>query len=288
MLKHIIIYILKILKKYKFRGRAKIVLFFAKILGNTFEKFPLYIGDYKKPIYVNLKDNTGIAMFLNDGLPHEVELKQLIFKINSPELNFWDIGSNYGYYPWLFINELLFNSIYCFEPNPLLKAYLDLTFKSYSSKVSVFNYGLSYEKGEMPFYINKNKTDIGSFNLNEMSTSTFTKLVKVDKIDFFREKIGKPDVMKIDVEGFEYNVLRGYTDLNVDYPLIFMEWIPSLQTISFELLKTLFDSSWFFFRIKKDGTLSQNIEELGSDIIAISKNNKNFLAYINLLNIRLN
>jgi FkbM family methyltransferase len=265
--------ILNFVKKNNFKGRARIVSILAKINRKQFEHYPLYIGEFKYPIFINLNDKTGVYLFLNNGLPHERQLQAIIEEVADSNLNFWDIGTNYGFYPWLFLNKSIYNNIYCFEPNLLLKENLDLTFKGNLKKIKINNIALGESKGVLDFYYNKDKTDIGSFNINSPSMSNNTFKIEIDTIDNLTRIYKKPDVMKIDVEGFEYNVLKGYSkNLNIDYPIIFMEWITEFQSKSFEELKNLFDESWLFYKITKNG-LSNSLETAGSDIIAISKNN---------------
>lgn len=152
--------------------------------------------------------------------------------------NFVDIGMNYGAYT-LMLHDM-FEHCYGFEPNKHLYniacgniAMYDLSFKT-----TLYNYGLSDkeevlqyvyvdEAGGGNMFIKPDSEDVSnklyhkydSYNVNFKHSDYFT-VKKLD--DFMIENIG---FMKIDVEGFELNVLKGaeQTIVNSNYPMLLIE-----------------------------------------------------------------
>jgi FkbM family methyltransferase len=129
-----------------------------------------------------------------------------------------DIGANKGDYTEKILSYT--NShVLAFEPLP--KAYESLTKlqKKYPNRLSAINQGVGSEKARLPLYFGSDESELASFSseVNEIdfvaASNTKTMMVLVDTLDnFLSEKIGlieQIDLIKIDTEGFEYEVLLG-------------------------------------------------------------------------------
>ena len=137
------------------------------------------------------------------GLHEFEEMAFLLHLLRSGDL-FIDIGANIGSYSMLASAEIGANTI-AIEPVP--KTYQHLTkniaLNNTDEKVTALNIGLSNEKGVLKF------TELldTSNHVVDDETSAFIK-VDVDTLDNILG--GKePILIKIDVEGFEMNVLNG-------------------------------------------------------------------------------
>src|SRR5712692_8944318 len=122
----------------------------------------------------------------------------------------FDVGANLGYFTFLLAKRLNFiGSAYLFEPVPHLAELCRTTFSQVPFDVRVFDFGLSDRDAEEDLFI------AGSGNLgwntlvSHKATSDMTKVrVQLRRFDSCGiEAI--PSLVKIDVEGAEYRVLRG-------------------------------------------------------------------------------
>jgi len=259
------------------RGKAFLIRRLSKIFISL-RSYPFHKIGYRNNLLLNLSDNDAIFLFLNDGfIPHESGLLSVFKHFESSKKNFWDIGTNYGFYPWIFLNENLYDCIYCFEPNLKVFDLLKKSFPITQNKVSLNNFGLGEVKDKLYFNYNPLESDLGSFKNNTSTHASIKTMIDIDTIDNFREKVGKPDVIKLDVEGYEEYVIKGYKNLNIDYPIISLEWIQTFQENSFGDLLNYFDGSWHYFHVGYNGLLYKDKNNFcGSDVLFISEKNDSY------------
>lgn len=142
----------------------------------------------------------------------EIELLKNFLTRNSVV---YDVGANIGYHALAFAK--LCKYVYAFEPN---KKHLELLRKNLRyGNVEIFDVAVSDRPGTLKIqdfdintpgnygelYCNKNGYDVTSIRLDDLD-------------------LEKPDLIKIDVEGFELNVLRGCSETIREHnPVIFYE-----------------------------------------------------------------
>ena len=143
------------------------------------------------------------------NLSKVIKEKHKLFKIDT----FIDIGAHIGYYTLLLAKNT--NNVYSFEPNinnyNLLKNNIEL---NNFTNCNIFNIGLSNTIEQLTFYYNNLKSGHGSFNketanINKLNLEKQIDVNILDNIDILGDNI----MIKIDIEGHEYNCLNGMIKL---------------------------------------------------------------------------
>jgi len=162
---------------------------------------------------------------------------------------FIDVGAHKGEF-LSYLLKLKYKKIYCFEPQ---KNVFQILYKNYkkNKKVKLFNIGLSDKSIKKTFYINKltftstfsksKNTLFSKFKrivLNSDNFFTDKYLIKTKKLDEIlkNEKINNI-FLKVDVEGFELNVLRFLLGTLSEFPFIGRSDTIFLIMINYFLLK---------------------------------------------------
>ena len=167
-----------------------------------------------------------------------------------------DIGANIGL--WSMDLSKYFNKLVCFEPNPLCQEYLKKNINMKNSKVHNYALGESEESKKLILhptnsgassFVNRTKIDIkddGTKIYGEFPKETPRVEVAVKKLDTFN--FNKINFIKIDVQGFELNVLKGANKtLKKNNPVLCIEEddsknslvIPYLEELNFELVDVI-------------------------------------------------
>ncbi len=131
-----------------------------------------------------------------------------------PHAVIFDVGANIGDKTFYYLS-LGASTVLCIEPHPEVVLSLQNRYKG-DPRIIIEPLGLSHEPGTLPFFPAKSNTistmasdwKMGRFK-NECWEPEIQVLVTT--LDLMIEKYGTPDFCKIDVEGYEWNVLMGLT-----------------------------------------------------------------------------
>lgn len=124
----------------------------------------------------------------------------------------WDIGANIGFYTKLFAEAVGSGGrVFAFEPSPKAADQVQEISVNFPA-VSVFNKAISNESGEAFFDVSSGEDSVTNHLVGE-SDGSKTVPVEIVTGDGMSEQIGVPDIIKIDVEGFEYEVIKGMEKL---------------------------------------------------------------------------
>ncbi len=152
-------------------------------------------------------------------LYHQKRIKNYLKKLNLKY--FIDVGAHKGE----FLSNILtlnYKKIYCFEPQEKIFKILHKNFAN-KKNIKLFNLGLAHKNSKLIFYENKLTSTstfskskntvfskIKNFIINSKNSQINKYILNTRTLDeiFFNKKIDNI-FLKIDVEGFEMNVLKG-------------------------------------------------------------------------------
>lgn len=185
-----------------------LVLSYVNLLANKVKHIK-YLGE--KFYY----DNPATPLNLQN-YPHEIAYKILRFLPEKPEYVL-DVGANLGQFART-MSALAGDDckIDSFEPNPLV---FELLKKNASEAIRPHLLALGDEVGELSFYFEENRSGIGSFFKDNAGNADKVKSIKVKVTDDASKATGRTnyDLVKVDVEGFEYQALQGLKNITTKY-----------------------------------------------------------------------
>lgn len=151
--------------------------------------------------------------------------KEKLFQLHSQPLSIIDVGANIGEVSLSFARKYPNASVYGFEPHPTtfekLKSNQSLNaFKN----LQLLNLGLGAQKGEVFF----EERMSGNPGMNRVTSDPekSARQIQITTLDSFIEKnqVTTISIIKIDVEGYEHEVLKGAVQLLTNYrPALFIE-----------------------------------------------------------------
>lgn len=210
------------------------------------------------PFLHDLRFNLKFHMMSMRQTSHEYDFEAIKhFKIDQDKV-FIDIGSNRGE---SILSMLLMNNqdtpIIGFEPNPLVFTKLQKKFGK-TKNVSLMNMGLANEKSQfnlyVPFYRRWMFDGLASFKYENAKNWLRTRLWRYDekylsikevfcKTETLDNLNLKPYFIKIDVQGYELEVLKGGIETIKTYSPIIL-----IESIGEDIVKLLAQENYKFFR----------------------------------------
>lgn len=130
-----------------------------------------------------------------------------------------DVGANVGFYTNVF--SKISSKVIAFEPIDSLAELLKKNFKK-KNHINIFSFALGEFDEEKLFFVPEGNEGEASF-INRTVNSKQLR-TKVKRGDDVLEGIEDIDLIKIDVEGYELNVLKGLKNLiMINYPIFLIE-----------------------------------------------------------------
>jgi FkbM family methyltransferase len=137
-----------------------------------------------------------------------VTLKGTIFMDKNPTIV--DVGANIGQFMFACKNVFPDAKVYSIEPDPNIFKILKKNTKNYKN-VTVYNLALNNIKRKIKFYVSSEFSEWSSLKIINDKKYTVS-VVNAEKGDVLLRSIKQIDLLKIDVEGAEYDVVLGLLD----------------------------------------------------------------------------
>lgn len=139
---------------------------------------------------------------------YDFQTTELIRKHLRKDSNCIDIGANQGHILMEIVSAAPKGKHFAFEPIPDLYTSLK---KRFSKNTTVFNYALSSKKGSTTFNYYPGRPAVSGFleRNNQIGQEPTLLSVQMEKLDDLIPENLDIDLVKIDVEGAEYQVLAG-------------------------------------------------------------------------------
>ena len=153
------------------------------------------------------------------------------FSISTPTII--DVGANYGFISLALSSNLAKeSSFFSFEPHPqLVDAFKKSLLKNNIKNIHIENVAVGDINSKIKINLLGQTSNILETGVNIVERIEVNQIV-LD--DFFRDNNIKPDYVKIDVDGYELNVLKGLQDtINKYKPIIVVETNDSEEVLQF-------------------------------------------------------
>lgn len=192
----------------------------------------LVVGAFVSIIRLLLFKQKRVKYFGNDFIheslvgpvliyPHEIA-SDLLKQIPGVELKYiLDIGGNVGQFAVTLVNMMDIESIDIVEPNPNIFTTLKKN-TSFYKQIQCYNFAIG-KPGKQQFFYEKDRSTTGSLIRNNAYLSEKAiRTIKVKVINRIQSFTGRKDydLIKIDVEGYESEVIKNLKGVKTKYLLI--------------------------------------------------------------------
>jgi FkbM family methyltransferase len=215
---------------------------------------------FEKLYYIS-KFGRNIGLPIDVSSSGEIAFIQLLGKkFNKKQVIFFDIGANHGAYT-LQVLKFFPPNTYCylFEPQETLCKELCNTFAE-NKNVTVIEKGCGSRQEKLKLYSFENIDTLASlYNSFKGNTSEAFSTIDIIRLDDFLNENSIPhiDLIKIDVEGHEFDVLRGMKTCieqkKVDVIQFEFGSFNLISRIFFKDFWELLHNDYDIYRILKDG-----------------------------------
>ena len=189
---------------------------------------------------------------------YESLLENMIFELSSVSKKFLDIGANMGFYALGAAQVNIDIEVLAFEPNPGIRKSLveNIEINQIESRVKISEFDLSDFTGEatfsVPSFTGSGGGSLKNLHPEEGSPNQFQ--VVVERLDNLRSETVGTDLVKIDVEGAEFQLLLGGINTLKEYqPTIVIEllrkWMKPFQSSPQDVVELLTKMNYKCFAI---------------------------------------
>jgi len=249
--------------------RLRLKPFYQKWNLRSFQKskvVPVHAGLVSFKIELNPK-NGAVDEYIFIHRNWEPQVGSVICRLLQPGDVFIDVGANIGYFSLLAANLVgKSGKVIAFEPLPPLVEQIKR-----SADVNVHNWLTVVPKalGDRPGCMELAISDIniGGSSLVSADSDKRTVSVDVSTLDAELAAVKKVDLIKVDVEGFEYEMLQGARQVLSDFkPAVILEFSPHFykkrNSTMAKDIATLLQGYGYQFTILQTGEKINNVDQL--------------------------
>ena len=156
----------------------------------------------------------------------------------------------------LCLSDMTGCTVHCFDPTPKSLKWLESQAESQLSKITVHPYGVAQETHQGLLYLPKNKDHISGSIVEQVAVDEDDYIdVPLKSISDIMIELGHNhiDVLKMDIEGAEYEVIQGLVKSNIIIGQILVEFhdrlFPKNPFISVESVRLLRDAGYRIFAV---------------------------------------
>jgi FkbM family methyltransferase len=233
------------------------------------QAYPLHMPE----VGVALLDFRDVAAFgmvnlLLGELRTDANLYRCLEIALQPGDVFWDVGANIGNVSGYFAHpRFKLSSLHAFEPNPGPLKTLQSLFSA-NARATVHPFGLGDKDQMITMNLSSAGSCVGSMSRDLHEGKQIQVQVRCGDTVRRELRLPAPNVMKIDVEGFEPNVVAGLAETIAEHrPIIVFEHI----FLSDEQINALIPRNYLLFFIQDDGSIETNfsVRLNGHDAIVV-------------------
>lgn len=242
-----------------FRG-SSIIWWIVKKLQHSYEGEDIFLPN-GFPLTINTQDWTAKTIY--EGTYERALLKFLAtLPINDLLI---DVGANIGVTLWHgMLNANLKAKYICFEPTATCQPHLMKVSENLTQHGEVLQKSVGEFDGFSKIYGAGNSKHSGSASLviqSGLGSEVTTEVVRLDTILAKQKLVSRISLLKIDTEGYEPQVIRGFAETiklkMVD--TIIMEVTPGFADVNhFKLLEGCLGTDYFWFYLDESGFIKKN------------------------------
>lgn len=181
-------------------------LFFSFKFFNKFKGIKVKMKFKGKKFNFYITDRSDLSIIEEMFVMEEYKIENI-----NPSIIF-DIGSNVGLSAIYFSLKYPDSKIYAFEPNKKTFLKMKRNVDSFDN-IEIFNWAVADHDGQVEFFENERSMSSSIIKRSEGQEAVLVDCYKLDSI-FEKLNINKVDLLKFDVEGFEYNIFNKFTQWN--------------------------------------------------------------------------
>jgi FkbM family methyltransferase len=203
---------------------------------------------------------------------------------------FLDIGANMGFYSLALAMENPKLHVESFEPQPKVFRILEenILLNKLEGRISARNIGLGQKTDYLTMYVPQFTGSGGGSFINHHASEGEAIQLQVPVLILNEINLNKIDLMKVDVEGFEFDVIMGSSEvIHRDKPTIVIEllrkWMKPFGHHPQEVLNLLFDNNYRCFAIGFNVLIEifeVDDDTVETNFVFVHKMNLNHLAVI--------